>query len=238
MSLDSTTIDRIVAGVLQQLGGDVVVERGKVTRVEQPIASPKMNPPAIGGAVVTLNERVVTAEVLEAAARGATRVLVGAKTIVTPAAWDVARELGLAVQRGTLAKAAAAVVPAAKSQHSTIQRPLLVVVHHTDSLARVWDDLQSRWQRELRGCPDDAAQLAITELARGGVPQVVIAAEQTYRAACLANRHGSVKAVGVNNAFDVKQVRQQLRANVWCINPKDKSWYELRQVFKAIDSGH
>ena len=85
-------------------------------------------------------------------------------------------------------------------------------------------------------CPDDAAKLAIAELSRGGASQAVILAEQTFRAACLANRNDKVKAAAIESAVDIKSARQQIRVNTWCLDPGDKSWFELRNVFRAIEA--
>jgi hypothetical protein len=56
-----------------------------------------------------------------------------------------------------------------------------------------------------------------------------------HRAACLANRNAAVKAVAVRDASDVRQVRKQLRANVWCVDPENKRWFELRNLMRAIE---
>ena len=238
MSIDSTTIDRIVAGVLTQLGGDGDA-RGVTTTEERRhgeggVESPESRVQGDTG-VTVLTERVITAEVLAELPAGVKTISVGAKAIVTPAACDVAQERGLEIGRDRSKNPATA-----ESAHSTLNtqpsthHSLLIVVHHSDALARLWEDLPSTWRREFVACPGDAAKLAIAELARGGFSQVVITAEQAHRAACLSNRNERVKAAAVRDAHEVKQVRQQLRANVWCVNPRDKSWFELRQLIKSL----
>ena len=101
-------------------------------------------------------------------------------------------------------------------------------------MERLWSDLQGAWRRELLGCPDDAAKLAISAIARGETNTAVILAAQTHRAACLANRNEAVKAVAIRDAADVPVVRKQLRANVWCGDPSGRSWFELRNLMRAI----
>lgn len=231
MPIDTATIDRIVAGVLTQLGGDDVA-RGEVTTEARRHGESSVERRA--SSVVEIAERVVTAAVLEEIAGDAAEIVVDAKAVVTPAARDIAKSRGFTIRRRT------ANSPARKTldtQHSALN-PLLIIVHHTDPIARLWDDLRSTWRREFLGCPDDAAQLAIAELARGGTSQVVIVAEQVHRAACLANRHERAKAVAIRDAADVQAIRTQLRANVWCLSPQNKSWFELRRLFQAFDSGH
>lgn len=231
---ESALIDRIVQGVLTQLGGDVVRADAKpqVTTTTVPPAAPTAN---VG---VEISERIVTADVLAERVNGQKLVTVGPKALVTPAAWDLIRDRGLTLQRGdTKPKATdtgAATAVTTKTTEVT-GRPLLFVVRNTDAVERLWSDLQGAWRRELLGCPDDAAKLAISAIARGETNTAVILAAQTHRAACLANRNEAVKAVAVRDAADVPVVRKQLRANVWCVDPSGRSWFELRNLMKAIN---
>lgn len=234
---DHTLIDRIVSGVLTQLGGagarvvpKQVADTPRLEREASSVQTPVTN-------VMEVPAKVVTAEVLESLSSGVKRVNVAAKAIVTPAAWDVARERGLTIERRTTAvqKKPSAIASPADSPPSALNARLLVIVHHTDAVGRVWEDLQSSWRRDFLGCPDDAAKLAIAEVARGGVSQVVILASQTHRAACLANRHASVKAAAIRDVTDIPVVRQQIRANVWCLDPTGKSWFELKRLFSTLD---
>lgn len=243
MSVDSTTIDRIVANVLQQLGarGDGARSSSELsTSDKNPLSrDPQRSAPA-GTARIALDDRVITADLLAQSVNGAAIVAIAPKAILTPSARDFIKERGLRIDRG--AKSTPPAVPAslagtgsAAAQPSTHKsHPLLVVVRSTDAVTKLWTDLQATWSRELLGCPDDAAALAIREIARGATKSVVILAEQTHRAACLANRNSSVKAVAIRDAGEIALVRRQLRANVWCIDPTPKSWFELRNVLSAI----
>jgi hypothetical protein len=226
--LDSAIIDDIVAGVLAQLGGErACAGDGDAVRPQQPGGEPSR----VGSPeprTIELTERVVTAEILESLPGGTQTVIVLPHAIVTPAARDVAGLRGLRIDR-------AAPTAGAPSAGNSTLRSLLIQVHHTAAVARLWDDLHATWRRELLGCPDDAARLAIAELARGAAETVVILAEPAHRAACLANRHERVKAVAIQDAADVAVVRRQLRANVWCLNPVDKPWFELRRIFQSLD---
>ena len=111
-----------------------------------------------------------------------------------------------------------------------------LIVASAPAVERVIADVLPGARTELLGCPDDAAALAIAEIARGGFSQAVIFAVQTHRAVCLANRHASVKAVAVRDASDAMAIRKQLRANVWCIDPTDRRYFELRNMLKALQS--
>ena len=187
--------------------------------------------------LVEIRERIVTADVLAARVSDGADVDVGSRSIVTPAAWDYARDHGVVIRRGAEKPQARAgdqrtPVDTGVSAH---REALFVVVRSTPAVDRLYEDVKSVWRRELLGCPDDAASLAIAAVSRGETESVLILAEQTHRAACLANRNDAVKAVAVQDAADVRSVRTQLRANVWCVDPEKKSWFELRNLVRAIE---
>ncbi|QDU39416.1 hypothetical protein Mal4_37610 [Maioricimonas rarisocia] len=236
MSFDAATIDRIVANVLSQIGSTPAARDDALIRDVTPVVdapAPRPSP-----APLRLDEAVITADILERKATGTSVVEVGKKAVITPAARDTARERGIEIIRtgeSTRSNAhpkADAVRPDAKPGSPSA---LVCVVRHTDAVDRVVDDVLPGAKKELLGCPDDAAKLAISAICRGETGQVLIVAEQTHRAACLANRNDKVKAVAVRDVLDVKAIRKQLRANVWCIDPTDMSWFELRQLIRSID---
>ena len=233
MTTDSALIDRIVHGVLTQLAGPVVV---RADASPEPDAA---NDAQGGGAgkPVEISERIVTAELLAERVSGATEIAIGARSIVTPAGWDYVHELGLTVRRGGTSPQATDHnrSESAAAGGSAGLELLLIVVRNTPAVDRLYEDLSAHWRRELLGCPDDAAKLAISAVSRGETSMAVILAEQAHRAACLANRNAAVKAVVVPDAPDVRLVRKQLRANVWCVDPENKSWFELRNLIRAIE---
>ena len=246
---DHAKIDRIVANVLRDLGQTVEVEAAvtSASAVSDP-AKAETSPTSAeaNDRVVSLDDRVITAETIESVGNGVQRVRVAGKAIVTPAARDVLKERGLALERSSgeskskgvsqspSAKGNAPV--AAPSGEATKSKPrdLVLTVRHTAAGARVVEDLLPDATTDLLGCPDDAAKAAISELCRGAADRVFILAEQTYRAACLANRQQQVKAVAIDDVGAVRRVRTQLRANVWCLDPSDRSYFELRNVMRAI----
>lgn len=228
MNTDTATIDRIVAGVLNQLagGGDGAPEA----------ATAKTRNRGEGAETVTMTANVVTAEALLAHIDGRSRIVVPKRAIVTPAAWDAAKERRIEIVRASASRPHGTAVNAASNRSETSKSglPQLLVVHSTDAVERVWEDIRDGWRRELLGCPDDAAAQAISAICRGETATVVILATQTHRAACLANRTEQVKAVAIRDAGDVRTIRKQLRANVWCLDPAEKSWFELRNLLRAI----
>lgn len=241
MTVESPLIDRIVAGVLQQLAADADVAPGNAAaeppqteRRSDPSISPPVPRSTGEGSVSSISATLVTADVLAAALNGSTRVVVPARAIVTPAAWDAARERRVEIVRGDVALAARVKVTSEKTPRPAASHSLLVVVRSTAAVEQLWDELQANWRRELLSCPDDAAALATSALCRGDASTIVILAEQTHRAACLANRNEQVKAVAIQNTGEIRTIRKHLRANVWCIDPTGRSWFELRNTLRAI----
>ena len=178
---------------------------------------------------VALQARVVTASAIEGIAAG-TEVVVSSKAIVTPAALDVikARDIRMVVQEETKS-AHAGVRPTDHTRVTTAY-----IVRHTESLQRAWEEFSPTSKTELLGCPDDAAQMTMSAICRGDSEACFIFAEQAHRAACFANRNEKVRAVVAGNVGDVIEIRKQIRANVWCVNPTGRSYFELRNLFNAI----
>jgi hypothetical protein len=232
MSFSPEIIDRIVANVLTQLSPQatslpVTVQAG-ANNSRTTLSEPKPDLTPIQETII--RESVITADVLEKIPSGKD-VRIPAKAIVTPAARDIVKARKLRLHRVDVRNSSSSTSP--KSVASSSNR-LLIVVQNTAAVDQLYSTLNGTWQRELVGCPDDAAKLAIAELSRGGASTVVILAEQTYRAAALANRHQAVKAVAIHEATEIRLVRQQLRANTWCVNPAGRTFFELRNLIQRI----
>lgn len=238
MSFSPETIDRIVANVLSQLSGSrpVQVAPSAAKSSAPASAAPSVPVPAVvapSGQKVELSEAVITADKLEGIAIGAT-VQVGPKAIITPASQDVIRARKLVIQRQSQSKSASA--PETQKAVSSVGNSLLIVVHNVKPLDQLWTEVAAQWTREFVGCPDDAAKLATAEVSRGGASTVVILTEQTHRAACLANRNDRVKAVAIRDAGDIRLIRKQLRVNTWCLDGTGKSYFELKNLFREMQS--
>jgi hypothetical protein len=221
VNVDQAMIEQIVGDVLKRLSASAEGARADATFSRVPAGRAPAE-------TMVLSERIITAGLLAERVNGASVVAVGPKSLVTPAAQDFLRDRGLTLRRSESK-------PASHSESKSTLAPLLIVVRNTPAVDRLWQDLQSTWKRELLGCPDDAAKLAISAVTRGEASPVVILAEQTHRAACLANRNDKVKAVAILCAGDVRIARNQLRVNTWSLNPTNLSWFELKNVIRAME---
>lgn len=232
MSFSPEDIDRIVANVLTQISSPArpVSVASQPQRTTSPATSPAPVTRLPVQNEVVIRESVITADLLEQVPAGSDiRIL--PKAIVTPAARDVVKGRKLRLHREAGARKSVEGTPHTASSPS---KNLLIVVQNTAAVDQLYSGLTGSWQRELVGCPDDAAKLVIAEISRGGASTVVILAEQTYRAAALANRNQAVKAVAIHDASEIRLVRQQLRANTWCISPAGRTFFELRNLIQRI----
>lgn len=228
--IDDTLIDSIVAGVLDRLRGPSAPTSTppipKTNGGRPRVAVPKQTPPRAASDPVVLSERVITEAVLQEKLSGANAVRFSPKAILTPTARDYLRVNDIEWAYSTKAQS--------ERKGSGGGTTAALIVRTTPAVDRVLADLLPGARTELLGCPDDAAKLAIGEIVRGGFDKAIVFAEQAHRAACLANRHEAVKAVAVRDAADVTAIRKQLRANVWCLDPTSRGYFELRNVVRAI----
>jgi hypothetical protein len=214
MTVDSSLVDRIVHGVLQQM------QKPAPSAVKStPVAAPPIPAPPKSGGEHHLPQPVITAGLIdEQVPRTVSVVVVTPRAVVTPAAIDTLRARKVSLRRETPSKPEAA---------SPVRR-LAIVVRNTPAIERLAK--QKSWRRELLGCPDDAAKLAISAITRGEADRVLIFAAQHHRAAALANRNAAVKAVAVSSFDDLRGALEQIRANVLCLDPTGRSDFEIARM--------
>jgi hypothetical protein len=226
--IDDALLESIVAGVLDRLRGTNAPTPAAEGRRKPEVRNSKSEPgdkaAREGAPPVLLSEKVVTEAILEDALNGSRAVRFSPKAILTPSARDYLRVNGIEW---------AYVTRAAAERKAGGGTWAALVVRTTPAVERVLAEVLPGARQELLGCPDDAATLATSEIARGGFSRAVIFAEQVHRAACLANRHEAIKAVAVRDVVDVAVIRKQLRANVWCLDPTGRGYFELRNILKA-----
>ena len=237
--LDSTAVDQIVANVLRQLSA--AAERVESREERREPATPSgarlssLVPPLSAGSplsslVTYLSDRVITGDLLAEKAKGATQIVIPDKAILTPTAHDF-----LKVSQAQLIRASAAGAKAGPAKgDAAITSWKLITVTSTPAVARLTGELGAGWSREILGCPDDAAALAISAICRGESSGVVILSKQHFRAACRANRNDKVRAVPVGSPAEVKAAREQLRLNVIAIDPTHRSYFELKNTITAF----
>jgi hypothetical protein len=211
MNNQAELIDHIVDEVLRRLG--TAAETVRANGADHQTAR------------TILTDRVVTADVLQEKTNGAAAiVVVGQKAVVTPSAWDLARSRNLTIQRENAAKLG--------NEHAAASESVrLIVVNSTSAVDRVLGE--SRNAATTTDCPDDAAEMA-AEAVRERKEPVAVFAAWSHRVAMLANRHDKVRAAVIESASQVRPVAKQMRPNVWCVDPRPLSYFELKNLISTI----
>ncbi len=130
---------------------------------------------------------------------------------------------------------------AASSSEKSPAKWLAIVTRSTPAVTAALDliakDSPSQWSRELSGCHREAATRAVGAVCRGECDAVVIITRKPEAAVCRANRNPNVRGAVVVTAARVKALKAQLGANLFAVDPTDRSAFELRNLLREIGSG-
>jgi hypothetical protein len=243
MQFDAATIERMVQDVLRQLqpspGTSVTpiapakllsvptqqtaaptVAVGEPAKVEQPASPPQ----------VVVSDRVITADLLREKARPGTQIVIGVKSLITPAAHDYLKLNRITWERGTSN-------PTATTATSISWKILGSSVSESARKA-VTAVCQQRPQIkfELVGTATEAAKSAVAAISRGEVPGVIILTSAVNVVACKVNRNQSIRAAIVSDLKSWNAAETNMSPNVVCIDPADRSFMELQNILNRIVS--
>lgn len=184
-------------------------------------------------AIPLVQDAVVTADVLEVQAKNESRIQINSRSLVTPAARDWLRENGVEWCRSEKASAT-------NSGDSTNkQRCKVLVVNEFANLQTIVKGLatagQNCWSLELANDNSAATEQTIQELCRSEVDQIVVVSLMPERVACDVNRNRRIRAAVIETASRLQTISQNMKTNCLCINPAGKSYFELRNLMRAID---
>ncbi|HSG69731.1 MAG TPA: RpiB/LacA/LacB family sugar-phosphate isomerase [Planctomycetaceae bacterium] len=211
MNIDSRTIDDIVAGVLKQLGTATVVRAEKADE-QAPF----------------LDATVVSEDVLREHAAGTEQLLLREDAIITPSGRDWLRRNHISWERR----------PSHKTTSHNASDWRLILIGKPDLAEKVVEAGRSlEWLTERVNDTDAATKLAISLVTQGEVVGAIVVSDQPERIACRANRNPEIRAAAAHSVEDVKRIRQQLGANLIAIASSERSYFELRNVFRAISAG-
>lgn len=214
--MDQSVIDRIVANVLEQL-------QPAVPRVMTEVS------PVTKSTTVRLPIAVITADILSAAVKPGQSVQIGLKSLLTPSAKDWLKQHRIDWQRS--ADVTKAVEIAAMSGRGQL---LLSTVNSTvrgaaDSVFRGLP----HWSRHIGGTAQEIVETAKQAITTAECELVIITSRDAELVACLANRNPAIRAA-VGNSFDhVRRVDASLSPNVIVVDPTERSFVELRNLFRA-----
>lgn len=214
--------ERIVREVLARLQPNIVAAGNGASHEnqEQPTTSDRLE----------IAERVVTVSTLVGRVAGKRTIIVLPHAVVTPAARDFLRELGLTIERQSQRVQQAQlglrrVVGVAETSYEPAAMLAGLRGQEFEQVARVG----------LVGVVDEI----VDRVARGGAVGLIFT-DQADAVLCLANRSAGVRAVLARSAAAVRQARGTIAANLLVVEPKSKSVFELRQIVtaSATASGH
>ncbi|MCA9003819.1 MAG: hypothetical protein KDA70_01000 [Planctomycetaceae bacterium] len=213
MQFSEELVNQVVANVLSTLS-----RQGQVAHTGT----------ALSDASVVLTDKVITADLLAAKVKGQVAVGIAAGAILTPTAKDYLRQNQISVHRASTS--------AASTKQGAKWRA--IVLTHSSAVENALTDLEQQtgahWSQELSTSLDHAVQDAISSLCRADAAGVVLFASTAEKAACLANRNQKVRAAAVQDVNHLREVISQLGPNLICVNPKQKSFIELRNLVKTF----
>jgi hypothetical protein len=225
MANSEEMIDRIVAGVLGQLASPSGGASSPPERIER--RSIETSPDK----TLEIAEEVVTAAYLENRGIISGPIAFAAKSVLTPSAREFLANRKIAWTRSSRSGSAA-----------TTGRGnwLTVIVRSTPAVAAAFDlitkDSDGAWSREFLGCHREAAARGVGALCRGECDGVVVFTGKPESVACRANRNPQVRAAAVATVGQVKGVRAVMGANLFAVDPRERSMFELRNLLKEIES--
>jgi hypothetical protein len=214
--VDQALIDRIVANVLEQL--QPATPRAVMK------AAPIQNATA-----VALPDAVITADILSAAVKPGQTVQIGTKSLLTPSAKDWLRQHQIDWRRGSTTDSGKGTMSPSLRGQLLLSTVNTTVRGAADSVFRAL----SNWQRQIGGSAKEVVETAIRSITAAECHRVLITSRDAELVACLANRHASVRAAVAMSADHVRRMDARLSPNVIVIDPTERSFVELRNLFRA-----
>jgi len=176
---------------------------------------------------VALSENVITQELLEDQAAGASAIEVAVGSIVTPSARDYMAQQNIACHRANRRP----------SPTEASAKWLAVVVNQSDAVSTALDDSERSfgiaWTRESAGSVVEAVALVTLALRSAHVSGAVVFSSHPSSIACCANRDRSVRGAVVGCVSDAQCSVNAMGANLFCIDPSGKGHVELRNLLRV-----
>ncbi len=219
ITADNDLIEQIVANVLAEL------QPAPAVRAQVSIP-PESSPAKLDASMIELDLPVITADSLAERLRAGQSVRIGRRSILTPSARDWLASRKISWSR--LASGAAA-------GSKTSARWQLVLTAVTPALATLRPSL-SEWKTELLGTAREAADHAIRVISTSESDGVLGLCTSPEAVACLANRNPKLRAAVLNSPAEVPGLVDQLSPNFLVINPRGKSFVELRNLVRVVET--
>ena len=195
----------------------------ETVRVEDTSKSPLLGEPAVPPVI---SQKLITEETLGKLAAGVRVVTVANTAIVTPAAWDYAKERGIQIVKGESAVA---------STSRDVSQGLCIIDSKSEKAAAAWKDASKRisgWSIEQL---HDTASIVsrVVSSVQSGTKQLIVLSGEPWNVVCLSNRTEAVRAAVACHQEDISSIQKSLIPNVWCV-PSDKTFFELRNILRSL----
>lgn len=184
------------------------------------------------GAVLCWPKRLLSAEDLRRHLNGQREIQLTPRTIVTPLAADELRARGVRISWQDAKPAAAALAPQAGHWGYALERAEPTVAAAVLALERDGVTLMSlnpaapsasAWARAVAEC-----------VARGECAGGVLFCGDPALACCVANKVAGLRAVAVLTPAQAARARSGLNANLLAVEMPGRTFFELRQILRAI----
>jgi len=209
--MDQALIERIVANVLQQL---------------QPVAAPRAE--VAPSTEVLLDGPVITAELLADRVEAGQTLRIGPRAILTPTARDWLQQRKIRWKRSHRSTNG--------KEHAATRRQLLINTI-TPAIRTLRESLPRElpgWKHELLGTAAEVADIATRAINAAEAEIVVAISDAADVVACRANRNSRVRAAVVASPEHMRLLVEHLGPNVLVINPRGRSFVELRNLLRAM----
>jgi hypothetical protein len=211
-------VDRIVAGVLEQLQAPVA-DAAPATPSSIAATDPLM-----------IDDPVITAALLETRGVVAGPVVFSVRAILTPSARDFLSSRKIVWKKATQASPS---LPTTTTWSLLVSRSTPAL----DSALATGAQPGARLNRELVGCHREAARRAVAALCRGECDGVIAFTGKPEALACYANRSPAVRAVVVQTSDGIKRVNRTVGPNLFAVDPGEQSVFALRSLLREIVLG-
>ena len=178
--------------------------------------------PTTSGNVLCWPKNVLSADDLRRHLTSQRELLLLPKTVVTPLAADELKAKGVRI-----AWQSAKVQEQNSSWCWSAEKPDATVRSAVQALER--DGVILTW---VEGAARTMAQTVVRDELRG-----ILFAVDGSVTCCLTNKVAGVRALVASNAMQVKRVKKALGPNLFVVETADRTFFELRQLLRAITTG-
>lgn len=182
-------------------------------------------PPTTGN-ILCWPKKVLSADDLRRHLTSQREVLLLPKTVITPLAADELRAKGVRVLWEVQSKETTE--PKAGGWCYAMEKPEAMIRSTIQALERDGITLTL-----IEGSPRGIAETILRDGHRGGI----VFAVDSPLVACIANKVAGIRAVSAVNVAQVTRAKQNLGANLFAIETAGRTFFELRQMSKAIVTG-